>query len=430
MEKNIIALLNKNLRVIIPDFGAFIIRQKQPRIIVFNEFLRYNDGLLIDFIIKTEGIDREIAEQRVFDFADEGTRILDAGKELVLEGLGTLHKEASGKINFVETGDSEEIPEKIIEEPEKPGVQELSQKPSEVSPPVIGVAKTKARRSTKGKAKVIPENEPAVEPLPVEAMPSKEPVEVSPQAEITEPVEASALLAESAGPIEPPSPPVEDTGPIEPPSPPVEDTGLIEPPSPPVVKEYTPPEATEETPEPVSPEREEQSYLEEPSFLSRLFANNRTNQVLGWILLILVVNAVILAWFVFKDEIQGLFRKKAAPVVMITDSVYQRLADSVKAAAVDTSLVYMETANEPVKIASKPQPSSSRFYIVAGCFRDEANAQALVTSLKKLGYKAENFGKIGNLYAVCFASFDDKDKAVQELKRIREKVPDAWMTRF
>ncbi len=82
METNIIALLNSNLRVIIPDFGAFIIRQKQPRIIVFNEFLRYNDGLLIDFIVKTEGIDREIAEQRVSDFAEESTRILESGKEL------------------------------------------------------------------------------------------------------------------------------------------------------------------------------------------------------------------------------------------------------------------------------------------------------------------------------------------------------------
>ncbi len=65
----------------------------------------------------------------------------------------------------------------------------------------------------------------------------------------------------------------------------------------------------------------------------------------------------------------------------------------------------------------------SRYYIVAGCFRDEVNADSLVASLKLLGYKAEKFGKIGNLYAVCFASFDDKEKAVPELKKITGKSP-------
>jgi hypothetical protein len=48
-----------------------------------------------------------------------------------------------------------------------------------------------------------------------------------------------------------------------------------------------------------------------------------------------------------------------------------------------------------------------------------------------LGFKAEKFGQIGNLFAVSFVSFDDKELAVKELKRIREEIhPEAWMTRF
>jgi hypothetical protein len=51
--------------------------------------------------------------------------------------------------------------------------------------------------------------------------------------------------------------------------------------------------------------------------------------------------------------------------------------------------------------------------------------------LKTIGYRAEKFGKIGDLYAVSFASFDKKDLAVNELARIRkEHHPDAWMTQF
>jgi len=125
MEDTIIALLNNNLRVIIPDFGAFIIRQKQPRIIVFNEFLRYNDGILIDFIVKKEGIDREIAEQRVADFAEDGTKLLASGRELVIAGLGTLQKDSSGKISF------NEVPEIIEIEKTGPAETEIIAKEEE-----------------------------------------------------------------------------------------------------------------------------------------------------------------------------------------------------------------------------------------------------------------------------------------------------------
>ena len=124
MEDTIIALLNNNLRVIIPDFGSFIIRQKQPRIIVFNEFLRYNDGILIDFIVKTEGIDRDIAEQRVMDFAEDGSKLLASGREMVIEGLGSLRKDSSGKINFIEAPEIIEIENKVAVEPEKTAVLE------------------------------------------------------------------------------------------------------------------------------------------------------------------------------------------------------------------------------------------------------------------------------------------------------------------
>src|SRR5665647_412252 len=124
MEDTIIALLNNNLRVIIPDFGAFIIRQKQPRIIVFNEFLRYNDGILIDFIVKTEGIDRDIAEQRVMDFSEDGSKLLASGREMLIEGLGSLRKDSSGKISFVEAPEIIEIENKDITKPEKVAVAE------------------------------------------------------------------------------------------------------------------------------------------------------------------------------------------------------------------------------------------------------------------------------------------------------------------
>jgi nucleoid DNA-binding protein len=396
MEKNIIALLNSNLRVIIPDFGSFIIRQKQPRIIVFNEFLRYNDGLLIDSIVKTEGIDREIAEQMVSDFAEEGIRILESGRVFIIEGLGSLHKDASGKINFTESGVIRETEEKMVGEPVKDEVQEVSQEIIEKAEPVIPVVRTKVKRGPKVAGKA------ALDAVPVvnETSGSDE----VPTAE--EPAVPSATA--EVPPLEKP----------EPPSAPAEVPPAEEPVTPSV-----PPEVHQKKIAAVSPEHAEVYTVHKAP------VKNRANQILAWILVFLFANAIILAWFVFNDEIRGLFRKKPVPRVL-ADSVYQQLSDSVRAAAMDTSLVYRETevaADQPV---SKAVPSGARYYIVAGCFRDEANADTFVSYLKGLNYKAEKFGKIGNLYAVCFASFDDKNQAVQELKRIREKVPDAWMTRF
>jgi hypothetical protein len=54
MEEYLSHLLENNNRVIIPEFGAFIVKNRQPLLLVFNEFLQYNDGALIDLITKQE----------------------------------------------------------------------------------------------------------------------------------------------------------------------------------------------------------------------------------------------------------------------------------------------------------------------------------------------------------------------------------------
>src|SRR5512145_1578773 len=100
MDKKIVSLLNNNLRVIIPEFGAFIIRQQEPRIVVFNEMLKNNDGLLLDYITRKENVDPEIAIQLLSDYTNQAFKILDAGKILTIEGLGDLQKDQFGKVVF------------------------------------------------------------------------------------------------------------------------------------------------------------------------------------------------------------------------------------------------------------------------------------------------------------------------------------------
>jgi hypothetical protein len=435
MEDTIIALLNNNLRVIIPDFGAFIIRQKQPRIIVFNEFLRYNDGILIDFIVKTEGIDRDIAEQRVLDFAEDGTKLLASGREMIIAGLGSLRKDSSGKINFVEVPEiieidkqSAPVPEIITEEEKKhiPPVaeQEVPQKSKPKPSPAKKTKTAKTAAGARAKIKVpgaeFSAVEPTVEPAVEQVLePAIEPA----------PEPAIERAANEGSEIEPAIEPMAvEPEAIEPATEPAVEPIAFESANEPAAIETQAEPKTLETVVNIPPVRKPPPAEDQVSYAERP-APVQTNRILAWILLILFVNLGILGWFVFRKKTHEKPVTKAE-TTMISDSLSDQLADSVRAAAMDSHIVFNDENYKEANNGTDSQTPGSRYYIVAGCFRDEVNADSLVASLKLLGYKAEKFGKIGNLYAVCFASFDDKEKAVPELKKIREKVPSAWMTKF
>jgi cell division septation protein DedD len=154
-------------------------------------------------------------------------------------------------------------------------------------------------------------------------------------------------------------------------------------------------------------------------------------QLAIWVAVVLGAILVVIAFFVFKNPVSHLFKSKKHSV-HFEQSVMDQLADSMMASANDSTLYVGEDPSETIpEEVHGDQVVSNRFYIVAGCFRNENNADELVRSLINKGYKAEKFGKIGDLHAVSFASFDDKELAVKELERIRKEFhADAWMTRF
>jgi|WetSurSiteA1Bulk_404760.scaffolds.fasta_scaffold00155_5 nucleoid DNA-binding protein len=377
MEKSINALLNSNLRVIIPDFGAFIIKQKDPRIIVFNEFLRYNDGLLIEAIAKSEGVELETARQLVADYVLNVTKLLDSGKGYKLKGIGMLEKDSSGKVVFESEG-KDRVPDKTseieLELPDTASEEERSQ------------LKNETRRT--GRKVPAARNKPVTPEKKVE-----EPIPVTPQDDLKENSEE-----------------------------PVPESPVTIPEEVPVVAtpEVTP---AEPEPSPAVDQVEGESRPEKSSL-------NIANLVVKLVILVLLANAAVIAWFVLGDKIRGLFKEKEEVPAGMMDSIFQDLTDSVRLAATDTAIIFREAP--ALESGDETQSAEElRYYIVAGCFRDEINADELVKSLRNKGFNAEKFGKIGNLHAVSFASFSDKEMAVKELKRIREEIfPEAWMTRF
>ena len=77
MEKFILELIKENNRVIIPNFGAFIISKENGLSILFNNFLSFNDGLLVNYIAEKKGIDTIVATDQVFEYVDKLKKQLD-----------------------------------------------------------------------------------------------------------------------------------------------------------------------------------------------------------------------------------------------------------------------------------------------------------------------------------------------------------------
>lgn len=74
-------------------------------------------------------------------------------------------------------------------------------------------------------------------------------------------------------------------------------------------------------------------------------------------------------------------------------------------------------------------PITKNFHVVAGAFRDPANADKKVTQLKDAGFKAERIGvnRYG-LHNVAFGSFVERNDAINELYRLRKLGYDgAWL---
>jgi cell division protein FtsN len=74
-------------------------------------------------------------------------------------------------------------------------------------------------------------------------------------------------------------------------------------------------------------------------------------------------------------------------------------------------------------------PIVKNFHVIAGAFRDPANADKKVAQLIEQGFEAERIGvnKYG-LHNVAFGSFVERNDAINELYRLRKQgFEGAWL---
>ena len=66
------------------------------------------------------------------------------------------------------------------------------------------------------------------------------------------------------------------------------------------------------------------------------------------------------------------------------------------------------------------------FYIIAGAFVEQKNADKMITKLTRWNYNAEIVEE-GNLIRVSYNSFTNKETAILALKEIKQENPSAWL---
>ena len=113
MEQYLLELIKNNNRVIVPNFGAFIVSRDAGTTVLFNNFLSFNDGLLINHVSSQEGIDTTQATQKVSEFVEKIKQELEENGEYAIEKLGRFTKDQNGILRFTQDPQvSELIPDK------------------------------------------------------------------------------------------------------------------------------------------------------------------------------------------------------------------------------------------------------------------------------------------------------------------------------
>lgn len=101
IHKYLKELVENNSRIIIPDFGAFMIQNSpEGQQISFNDFLKFNDGLLVNQIIKAEKVTKNQALDQIKSYVKEIETAFSAGKSFEVQGIGFLKKDDHGNIKF------------------------------------------------------------------------------------------------------------------------------------------------------------------------------------------------------------------------------------------------------------------------------------------------------------------------------------------
>jgi len=381
LSNHIKDLLNTDGRIIVPNLGAFMLKGSPKPTLYFNEFLRYNDGILIDFVAEKDHIDKNAASEKVKNFVDHVNQQLQTSKSAELEGLGILFVDSKDKIQIKTDGSSHKT---VKPEIKTPVPAEKDNTSREV---YFEIEKTEIAASPKPEEKKTTVIQPHVETAqvpPQNAMPTSEKQVVPPTIPPTKTVSHTQQVRLQSPPKAPPSTP------------------------------------------------------------SKIVASGKKSNA-GWWVVLLIVIAGAGVYFGYYNPVWKKLHLRNITIGKIVpkDSVVKKdtaskppdVNSDEQAQAVKPEDNIKEQPKpevnvskpkvQPKKPASKTENTEvaeggKKYYLVAGCFSVEANADKMAQKLKGEGFEPVKFiTKKSNLFYVSYSSFSDKASAGQELHKLK-----------
>jgi cell division protein FtsN len=117
IDKYIEALLFDHECVIVPGLGGFIINNRHAAIdqlshqfypphkkILFNQYIRFNDGLLVNFISKKENLSFETIRKQIDELVQQYYAKLENGGKIIFENIGVISFDQNKNITFDQFG--------------------------------------------------------------------------------------------------------------------------------------------------------------------------------------------------------------------------------------------------------------------------------------------------------------------------------------
>ncbi len=371
MEKYILDLIKENNRVIIPNFGAFIISKENGISILFNNFLSFNDGLLVNYIAEKKGIDTIVATDQVFDFVDNLKKELDEKGIYNIEKLGVFKKDENGILRFQQASDFGEFSD-----------SEQDIKATEETLPLSNEEANKTKESIlldiDNSSEIIdtPEDE-------------KNKEEITITSNIDEPI----LTIDKEESVEKKEDKEEE---------------IIRPP---IVKEE---KVIKEKPVTNTPKKEDNKYAQKAN------KDKKRKDIITFVIIALLVVLCIAVYFVF-------FNKKKEVIKPTPIKVEKPIKPEPK--PIDTvKIVEKEVKEVPVKEIKKPEIVSKDFYIIVGSFKQQENALKMVDKLKSSGFTNAQIIPKGNMFLVSAdsnASYRTIEARQQEI--LENNKMESWL---
>lgn len=152
-------------------------------------------------------------------------------------------------------------------------------------------------------------------------------------------------------------------------------------------------------------------------------------KLIWWIIILLFVGSCTTLGYIYRDQLKAQWEKLSIKLIKNNEEVILKSENKdvqpVQTEAVDTIVAEEPTSAEPTSAPSQSVSQKTKYYLIAGCFKSEENAQKLITKLKKEGFSPIIAGKNAQgLYRVATSSgYQTEAEALTQ----KEKHPTYWI---